>query len=200
MKLIGLTGGIGSGKTVVASLFKLLGIPVYESDARAKAIMLQEEVQNQIMSLLGNDSYHADGVPDTQWIASQVFRDGEKLKQLNAIIHPAVYQDLIAWAEDDEQRNAPYLIQESAILFEENLTDRFEAVILVTADTEERINRVMLRDHVDRDKVVQRMQYQWEDSRKIPLADYVIYNDNGRSLITQVRDIDSMIRSLVITG
>lgn len=195
MKLIGLTGGIGSGKSSVANLFSLIGIPVYESDERAKHLMNQDAtIQAKISDLFGSEAYAEENELNSQWIASSVFADKEKLIKLNQIVHPAVYDDLINWAGEPEQMQASYLIQESAILFEENLTSRFHACILVVADQETRIERVMKRDNVSREKVLNRVAHQWPDEKKIPLSDYVIYNDQGRSLIHQVLDVDRMIR------
>ncbi len=195
MKLIGLTGGIGSGKSSVANLFTLLGIPVYESDERAKQLMHQNAtVKNKITDLFGSQAYTGNDELNSVWIASSVFTDKELLNKLNQIVHPAVYDDLLKWANEAEQTQASYLIQESAILFEENLTSRFHACILVVADQETRIERVMKRDNVSREKVLGRVSNQWPDEKKIPLSDYVIYNDQGRSLIHQVLDVDRMIR------
>lgn len=194
MKLIGLTGGIGSGKSTVAGMFQTLGIAVYESDHRAKVLMHENEnVRSGVQTLFGRDAFLPDGSVNRQWIASKVFNNTNLLKKLNAIVHPAVYHDLLAWAEESEQKAAPYLIQESAILFEENLTDRLDAIILVIADEETRIQRVVDRDKTSAEQVRQRISHQWPDQNKIPLADYVIYNDSGRSLIEQVRDIHHMI-------
>lgn len=194
MNLIGLTGGIGSGKSTVADIFRTLGIPVYDSDMRAKHIMNHDDItKNRIIALLGHEAYKA-GELNRPWIASIVFSNEKKLNALNDIVHPAVYTDLMNWAGQDEQLAAPYLLQESAIAFEENLTSRVKAMILVVANTETRITRVMSRDNVTREHVTQRMEYQWKDEKKIPLSDYVIYNDHERSLITQVWDIDKMIK------
>ncbi|HUR30576.1 MAG TPA: dephospho-CoA kinase [Saprospiraceae bacterium] len=195
MKLIGLTGGIGSGKSTIAEIFMTLGIPVYESDSRARLLMnSNKDLRDSIIDLLGSDAY-IDKELNSSWVASQVFADIDKLEQLNAIVHPAVYTDLVSWAAEVKQQNAPYLIQESAILFEENLIDRFSSVILVVADPEERIARVMMRDKKSREEVLNRVKRQWPDEKKIPLSDFVIFNDSGRSLISQVTDIDQMIRS-----
>jgi len=195
MKLIGLTGGIGSGKSTVAGLFMTLGIPVYESDSRAKELMVSDnETREKIISLFGKEAYLGIDQLNKTYIASIVFSDAHKLDQLNTIVHPAVYSDLMKWSALDSQKSAPYLIQESAILFEENLTSRFNAIILVVADQETRISRVMERDKVSRDKVLKRVHFQWTDEKKIPFSDYVIFNDAERSLITQVMDVDKMIR------
>jgi dephospho-CoA kinase len=195
MKLIGLTGGIGSGKSTVAGMFQILGIPVYESDSMAKSLMTSDKpTKEKIIDLFGQEAYLGNDHLNKSYIASIVFADTQKLDQLNAIVHPAVYSDLMKWSDLETQKGAPYLIQESAILFEENLTDRFEAIILVVADQETRISRVMARDKVSRDKILKRVQHQWRDEKKIPLSDYVIFNDGERSLITQVTYIDKMIK------
>lgn len=196
MHLIGLTGGIGSGKTMVTSIFKSLQIPVYESDERGRYLLDHDpEVIREIKSLLGHEAYTADNTADRKWIASRAFADRELLKKMNAIIHPAVFNDLKKWAAQSSQSEAPYLIQESAIFFEENLTERFDKIIIVVADEETRIQRVMQRDKVQREDVIKRMQHQWKDAQKIPLSDFVIYNDQ-RNLEEQVKDIDKMLRAL----
>src|SRR5687768_9146313 len=195
MNLIGLTGGIGSGKSTVAEVFMTLGIPVYESDARAKLILANNsDIRRQIIDLLGAEAYQQDAL-NRSWIASQVFADRAKLEKLNAIVHPAVYEDLKVWASEESQSGAPYVIQESAILFEENLTSRLKAIILVVADEETRIARVIERDQITKEKVKERMMHQWTDEIKIPLSDYIIFNDADRSVINQVMDIDKMIRA-----
>ncbi len=196
MKLIGLTGGIGSGKTIVADIFRTLGIPVYVSDERAKILMHADEtVKNQIITLFGPKAYHEDGQLNNSWIASQVFNDRNVLLQLNAIVHPAVFLDLQQWASQASQVAAPYLIQESAILFEADLTKRFDAIVLVVAPEAIRIQRVMQRDGASKEAAMARMNNQWPDAEKIVRADFVIYNDGLRALIPQVTDIDQMIRS-----
>jgi dephospho-CoA kinase len=194
MKIIGLTGGIGSGKSTVADIFITLGIPVYESDTRAKLLMnTNEELKDKIKKLLGPPSYTNSEI-NRSWIAEKVFVDKDLLAQLNAIVHPAVKEDAITWANDPAIASAPYVIKESAILFEEDLTDELNALILVVAPAEIRIHRVMERDGNTRQQVEERMQYQWDDERKIPFADFVIFNDGERGLIEQVMDIDQMIR------
>lgn len=195
MKIIGLTGGIGSGKSTVADIFRTLAIPVYESDARAKLLMnTDDNLKENIQQLLGPLSY-SNGEINRAWIAEKVFADKSLLNQLNAIVHPAVKQDAITWAIDPSNANAPYVIKESAILFEENLTEELEAIILVVAPVETRIQRVMERDDITRQQIEERMVHQWKDEQKIPMSDYIIFNDGERSLIDQVMDIDQMIRA-----
>ena len=194
MKIIGLTGGIGSGKSTVAAIFNTIGITVYESDARAKALMNDDpELKIKITALLGSDAYK-NGEINRPWIAERVFTDKNLLDQLNAIVHPAVKKDAIAFATSKANETAPYIIKESAILLEENLTEELEAIILIVAPIETRIARVMKRDGATREQIEERIQNQWTDDIKIPLADYVIYNDGERSLLEQVMDIDQMIK------
>ena len=177
-------------------MFEVLGIPVYSSDARAKWLMQHDpSVKSAIMALLGSEAYDQNGDLNRSWIASQVFGDNALLNALNGIVHPAVHNDLLQWASDARHATAPYVIQESALLFEENLTGRMQAIILVVAPEALRIQRVMNRDAVSKEDVLRRMEKQWPDQQKIPGADYVIFNDADRSLITQVKDIDLMIRS-----
>jgi dephospho-CoA kinase len=195
MNLIGLTGGIGSGKSTVANVFRTLGIPVYESDSRARELMhVDDQLRQKIVALFGPEAYSPDRMLNRKWIASLVFNDQSLLEKLNEIVHPAVYQDLLLWSNEQSQKQAPYLIQESAIIFEEHLARRMKAVILVVAPEEIRIGRVTRRDKVSSENVLERIKHQWPDSEKIPLADYIIYNDGERSLIDQVMDIDRMIR------
>src|SRR6185503_17591874 len=118
MNFIGLTGGIGSGKSTVAAIFKTLGVPVYDSDQRAKHLMnFNEGLKNRIIDLLGAEAYSKEGEINRTWIAERVFTNRDLLLQLNAIVHPAVHGDLKEWAVQPQQLSAPYLIQESAILF-----------------------------------------------------------------------------------
>lgn len=194
--MIGLTGGIGSGKSTVAQIFRSLGIPVYESDVRARELMNSDpEMKVKIIDLFGVASFSAEGL-DRKYIADKVFKDKILLEKLNAIVHPLVKADAIRWANEEAQSKSPYVIKESAILFEEELTKELDAIILVVADEKIRIDRVAKRDIVSEAQVRERMQHQWPDEKKIPMADYVIYNDEERSLIEQVTDIDKMIRYL----
>jgi len=197
MKIIGLTGGIGSGKSVVADLFRTLSIPVYESDARAKLLMnTNADLRKKIEALVGPQSY-SNGEINRPWMAEQVFGNKDLLQQLNSIVHPAVQADAITWANSPELVNSPYVIKESAILLEENLAEQLDGIILVVAPVTVRIERVMKRDGMTNAQVEERIQHQWTDEKKIPLSDYVVYNDGERSIIEQVVDIDRMIRATI---
>lgn len=196
--LIGITGGIGSGKSTVAGLFQTLGIPMFDADASAKQIMTtNKDVKQALISLLGDKAYTAEGILDRSFVASMVFENKPLLEKMNRIVHPEVYKDLLLWMSHDHQKKAPYLMQESAILFEENLVDRFYKIILVVAPEDIRIERVVARDKTTPEQVKKRIANQWPDEKKLPMADFIIYNDGNRPLIRQVRDIDSMIKEMI---
>ena len=173
MKIVGLTGGIGSGKTTVARMFAALGIPVYNSDERAKELMVtSEELVNQIKSLLGEEAYSGSDL-NREYIAGKVFLDKALLNALNDLVHPAVRDDFRNWASIQK---TPYVIQEAAILFENGAHEYFDQMILVTAPKMIRLQRIMERDNVSEDHILARMNHQWEDERKIALSDYIIEN------------------------
>ncbi|MDC6354267.1 MULTISPECIES: dephospho-CoA kinase [unclassified Robiginitalea] len=173
MMRVGLTGGIGSGKSTVAGFFRELGIPVYDSDVRARELMEADpELRGRIENLLGEEAY-AEGKLNRAWIASRVFGDAKLLEALNALVHPAVAADFRSWSARQE---APYVLQEAAILIENGGYRNLDQVILVTAPEEERIRRVVARDNTSGSRVRSRMDAQWSDKRKIPLSDFVIEN------------------------
>lgn len=190
MKVIGLTGGMGSGKTTVANFFKELGIPVYIADDAAKTLMnTSVEVKSKIIGLLGEKSY-PDGILDRKYVAAQVFNSEEKLEKLNAIVHPAVANDFEDWKKS---QNSPYVIYEAAILFEKGGDEKCDAVILVTAPYEERIKRIKNRDKSSKEDIQARMKYQWSDSKKRKFADFEIKNINLDNTKDQVRKLHEII-------
>jgi dephospho-CoA kinase len=173
MLIVGLTGGIGSGKTTVGKLFTELGVPVYNSDREAKRLMEESgKVREAIKELLGEQAFHGNR-PDRAYIAGKVFGNKGLLDRLNAIVHPAVREDFKKWAG---KQKAPYLIQEAAILFENGSYHELDKIILVCAPREERIKRIGERDGSSREEIEARMAHQWDDDRKIALADFVIEN------------------------
>lgn len=173
MKILGLTGGIGSGKTTVANFFRDLGIPVFIADAEAKRIMEEDaRVKSEIIQLFGQESYR-DGLPNRKFIASKVFNDKEKLEQLNAIIHPAVAGHFESWKE---KQDAPYVVYEAAILFEKDGYKKCDFNLLVTAPLQEKIRRLQQRDSSSLEEIEARMKHQWTDEKKAELADYIIEN------------------------
>ena len=194
MKIIGLTGGIGSGKTTVAKLFEELGVPVYNSDLKAKKLMQNsKELRTAVIDLLGKESYVLQKL-NKKYIADKIFDDKELLQKLNAIVHPAVRQDFIKWAK---RKSAPYVIQEAAILFENNSYMTFDKIILVKAPKEVRVQRVLTRDAISEKEILTRMENQWDDSKKIPLADYVIENTDLEMTKIQVEKIHHELTKMV---
>jgi dephospho-CoA kinase len=179
MMRVGLTGGIGSGKSTVAGFFSDLQIPVYDSDKRARVLMNQDpDLRREIVVLLGEKAYD-DGNLNRKWVASRVFPDPGLLQALNALVHPAVRTDFGHWCDSQK---APYVIQEAAILIENGAYRHLDRLILVTAPESIRIERVVKRDGTTSRQVRERMQNQWPDSEKVPLADFVIENtDLGKT-------------------
>ena len=194
MKMVGLTGGIGSGKSTVAKLFEQLGIPVYNSDIRAKLLMhTDEQLIEGLKKIFGEGIYDENKQLKNKEIASIVFNNATKLQQLNNLVHPLVKIDTKKW--EVENASAPYLIKESAILFETGIYKEMTKNILVVAPIDLRIERVMLRDHCTREDLLARINKQMSDEQKIPLADYIIQNDGIQSLILQVTTIHQNILS-----
>lgn len=184
---VGLTGGIGSGKSTVAQLFAMLGIAIYDSDARAKELMRQSvDIKARIVALLGEQSYRHGDI-DRAYIASRVFTDAGLLHGLNAIVHPAVGEDFEQWALT---QSSPYVIMESAILFQSGLDKTIDKTIVVTAPQELRIERVCRRDNVTPEQVLARINNQ----QPIPSGDFNIISDEKHLLWPQVLKIDKELR------
>lgn len=194
---VGLTGGIGSGKSTVAGYFRELGIPVYDSDARARELMEgQPALRTAIGALLGPGAYR-DGRLNRPFIAERVFGDPQLLASLNALVHPAVRRDFLEWSE---QQQAPYVLQEAAVLFENGSYQQLDRTILVTAPQPVRVRRVMKRDGVSREAVLARIKNQWDDARKLPLADFVIENSRRGTALSQAREIHRKLLKLSGSG
>lgn len=192
---IGITGGIGSGKTTVARIFKVLGIPVYSADDRAKALMTEDPVLiEQIRSTFGDAAYTPEGILDRAYLAEIVFSDKAKLTQLESLVHPAVARDGLAWHQG--QQNVPYTLREAALLFEAGSYKQLDRIITVYAPQEERIRRVVARDQTTREAVLARMAQQWSDEEKMQRSDFIIHNYHDHSLIQQVMDIHQQIKAL----
>ena len=182
--IIGLTGGIGSGKSSAAAVFNAIGIPVYEADIASKRLIdTDKSLQNKLMDLLGKDIVKG-GKINRALMASRIFNNEQLLAQTNALIHPAVALDFASWYRKHAENQ--YVIREAAILFESGSYHDCDKVIVVTAPKEMRIDRVIQRNGVSREDVVSRMENQWPEEEKISRADYVIYNDLTQSLIKQV--------------
>lgn len=170
-KIVCLTGGIGAGKTTVARFFEELGVPVYIADERAKRLMENSpEIRNKIIEQFGEKAYLGN-LPNRSYLAQLVFRQPDKLQKLNRIVHPAVEDDFKKWLS---QQNTPYIIKESAIVIESGGYKNCNVLILVTAPEKERIARVVKRDNIPENKVMDRIKIQLPDTEKAKYADYVI--------------------------
>ncbi|WP_285269977.1 dephospho-CoA kinase [Kaistella rhinocerotis] len=176
-KIIGITGGIGSGKSTVAEIIEEFGYPVYYSDDLAKEIVNNDaELQLKIRALLGDEAYDASGRYDRAFVAQKVFDNVNQLNQLNSLIHPAVKKDFERWVEDQDET---FLFKETALLFELKLHEACDRSILVTADDEIRIRRVMERDNKTTGQVQAIINRQMPENEKAAMADFVIFNNEG---------------------
>jgi dephospho-CoA kinase len=191
---IGITGGIGSGKTTVCKIFETLGIPVYYADDRAKALYLEnDDLKQNVIQLFGTESYFSDGQLNRKLVADAVFENSELLKKLNALVHPVVQKDGNDW--HDAQSNVPYTLKEAALLFESGGDKVLDKIITVYAHKELRIERVILRGKgtMTREDVEARIAKQMSDEEKKDRADFVIINDGNHALIPQVLAIHRQI-------
>lgn len=183
MIIVGLTGGIGSGKTTVASFFEALNIPVYIADDEAKGLMKRSKViRRKLISLFGEKAYKGDEL-NRPFIASKIFNDTDYLKKMNAIVHPKVASHFKRWLK---KQNAAYVIKEAAIIFEHNKQDQYDFIIVVTSDKETRIQRVMNRDNSSRTKIEAIIANQMSDAKKVEKSHFVITNDDLESTKKQV--------------
>ena len=195
MTTVGLTGGIGSGKTTIANLFATeFAIPIYIADTKAKELIAQDtHLQQEIKALLGEEAF-VEGKYNTAFVASIVFSTPEKLQALNQLIHPYVQQDFARWREE---QHSPYVIKESAILFESGSYKDCDYIITVTAPLEERIRRVMLRDKIDRKTVEKRIKNQWNDENRIKLSTFVVDNRDFYRNLDKIQTIHCKIMEMI---
>jgi dephospho-CoA kinase len=183
MLKIGLTGGIGSGKTTVARTFEVLGIPIYYADDAAKKLMNEsEDLKNSIIKAFGTNAYFNNKL-NREFLSNVVFNDIEKLNVLNSIVHPATINDAINWFKN---QNSFYVIKEAALIFESGSQKELDFVIGIKSPVEFRIQRAMSRDHISAEQVQLRMNKQMDEDEKMRLCDYVIFNDEQEMLIPQV--------------
>jgi dephospho-CoA kinase len=190
---VGLTGGIGSGKSMVARIFEVFGIPVYYADEAARQLQNNDpELKRGIIGIFGPRAYR-EGKLDRKYISGMVFQDKEKLDQLNALVHPATIHDAGRWMK---QQTAPYAIKEAALIFESGSQRDLDYVIGVTAPESLRIKRTMQRDSITAEEVMKRMENQLQDRIKMRLCDFVIHNDEHELLIPQVLGIHEKLMAL----
>ncbi len=191
VKKVGITGGIGSGKSTVSKLFEFLGIPVYYADDEAKKLMVEDQkLIQELKDTFGEETY-IDGVLNRAYLANLVFKNEKLLAKLNSIVHPALGRHYEQWHL--QQQNVPYTIKEAAILFEMGAADHMDKVITVFAPMELRISRVIDRDDVSRESVINRISKQMPDEEKVKRADFVIMNDGSQSLIAQIIEIHKVL-------
>lgn len=194
---IGVTGGIGSGKTSVCRVFNVLGIPVFSSDAVAREIMDSDHmIIDKVKSIVGKDVY-SSGVLDRGELAGLIFNNANLLHEINKIVHPLVFYHFNQWVKTV---SAPYSIMEAAILIESGASKLVDRIITVVAPVEERIERVVSRNKLTREQVLDRIKNQVGDEEKIRLSDYVIYNSEHEMIIPCILNIHEEILSLIKTN
>lgn len=192
---IGITGGMGAGKSTICKIFSRLGISIYDADSRAKWLMNNDpELKKAITDNFGWDSYTRKDELNREYLAKVVFNNEEKLAKLNSIVHPAVKTDYELWTVD--HKDEPYSLKEAALLFESESYKSLHKVIVVTCPIETRIERIVKRDHVKKEDILKRIQNQSSDRERMNKADWVIYNDGVNSLINQAMDIHHTILSI----
>ncbi len=193
MLKIGLTGGIGTGKSTVAKIFKILGVPVFDADTVAKDLMNNnEELKQKISDEFGVEAYQ-NGILNRKYLAEIVFNNTYKLEKLNALVHPIAIQAGIDWAA---KQNAKYIIKEAALMFEAGSAFNLDYIIGVFAPIDLRINRVMHRDGITKEQVEARMKNQIDEKIKAKLCDFIVYNDENSNLTTQIINIHKKISHL----
>ena len=191
MLKIGLTGNIGSGKSTVAKIIKILGIPVYHSDIEAKKFLTDKTVMRELTNRFGTEIVTESKI-DNKKLASIVFKENDSLIFLNNLIHPLVKEDFENWCNTVSPTNK-YIIQEAAILFESNFDKYVDKTILVIAPENIRLERVIKRDSISKEEVLKRMANQWDEERKVKLADFLINNNDKELLIPQLIEIHKKI-------
>lgn len=189
MYKIGITGGIGSGKSTVCALFREQGVAVYDSDAEAKRLMAESvDLRHRLIEAFGEECYNAEGL-DRKYLASKVFGCEEALQRLNSIVHPAVREDFRAWAE---RQRGSYVVLESAILFEAGFENEVDATLAVMAPLEERVRRTMERDGVEREQVMERIKHQMSDDELHARANRTLVNLRREYLESDVEQLHKM--------
>ncbi len=190
MNVLGLTGGIGSGKTTVANMFREIGVPVYIADDEAKKLMNSDaELQQEITGLFGEEAYQ-DGMLNRKFLANRVFRDKKLLEKLNAIVHPVVGKNFEQWKKE---QTAAYVVYEAAILFEKGGYKKCDKNLLITAPREVKIQRIISRDQTTPAEIEARMNNQWPDEKKAEFADFIINNQDIEQTRREVRKIHQIM-------
>lgn len=190
MKKIGITGNIGSGKSYVCKIFEGLGIPVFYSDDETKKLYLIPSVKELIIKRFGDEVYFDDGTLNRKLLSYHLFKNDEAMRFIESVLYPALNQHFDEWCE---QKKTPYVLYESAILFEKDYIKFFDKIIFVSAPEDIRLQRVMLRDDCTEENVRSRMRLQLSEEQKISKADYVIYNDGTKPVEPQVLQLNKLL-------
>ena len=193
-KLIGITGNIGCGKTYVSTLFKQYGIPVFDSDTQAKLLYYTDSIKTPMTERFGEELF-LDGVLNKTYLAQKIFHDADNLAFVEKLLYPTLNKVFVSWAS---QQETPYVLYESAIIFEKSLVSLFDAIILVTASEHVRMQRIAQRDGIAEEQIRAKMNLQWPQEDKIALSDYIIIhekNDETDYLMQQIAEIDRKIRN-----
>ena len=191
---LGLTGGIGSGKTTVAKVFETIGVPVFYADDEAKKFLLKDNVKQQLVKLFGTKVIDDKGDVSKPELANIVFNNADSLKKLNALIHPLLINEFEKWAEKKKADNHPYIIMEAAILFEAGFDSYVDKALCVFAPLETRINRVVCRDGATNEQVLSRINNQMSGEERESKSDFVIRNSNSNMIVNEIVSLDEKLR------
>jgi dephospho-CoA kinase len=184
-KIIGITGGIGSGKSLVCKIFSIMNTPIYDADSRAKYLINNDlSLKNSIKNLLGDNAYTPIGEYNRAWVASQVFNDSDLLKRLNSLVHPCVHKDAHKWVKKFPK--SPFLLYEAALMKAAGDNNIFDKVVVVNAPFELRIKRIQLRDKRAEQEIKNIIARQISDEERLKIADYIIENDDKKAVLEQV--------------
>lgn len=194
MLTVGITGGIGSGKSTVCKVFRVLGIPVFEADIVARNLQNEDPlIKNGLTDLFGVEIYDSNGLLNRRKLAEIIFKDKLLLEKVNRLIHPAVRLEFEKWKKT--KSDYPYILYEAAILFETGRSHSLDFVIMVLTDEKERIARVMLRDKLSEDSIKRRISFQMPDSEKRKLADFIIENNDNQMIIPKILELNLILKT-----
>ena len=195
-KIIGITGGIGSGKSLICKIFSTMNIPIYDADSRAKYLINNDlSLKNSIKNLLGYNAYLPTGKYNRKWVASQVFNNPDLLKQLNSLVHPCVHKDSHDWVK--KYSKSPFLIYEAALMKAVGDNNMFDKVIVVNAPINLRIQRIQVRDKRSEQEIKDIIARQISDEERLKIADYVIENDDKEPVLKQVLELYEILSGQV---
>lgn len=194
MLKIGLTGNLGSGKSTIARIFLVLGVPVYHADDASRRFLLQNHVQEKVLNVFGHEVFTGTNEIDRKALGKIVFSDPEKLGALNSILHPLVREDFREWLYS--KKGHAYVIHEAAIIFESGFRHEFDRIIHVSCPVEVALDRSVKRDNADPEEIKKRMMFQWDDEKKAAMSDYIILNDGSEMAIPQVLKIHDLLVNL----